>query len=47
MKIAMVFDGLQIGGIERGGTDYANILCALGHEVTIVNHTQVLKRFFF
>lgn len=37
MKIAIVFDGLQVGGIERVGADYANMLCNLGHEVTIVN----------
>ena len=37
MKIAMVFDGLQIGGIERVGADYAKLLRQLGHEVTILN----------
>lgn len=37
MKIAMVFDGLQVGGIERVGADYAKILCELGHDVTIIN----------
>lgn len=37
MKIAMVFDGLQIGGIERVGADYAKILKKLGHDVTVVN----------
>jgi len=37
MKIAMVFDGLQIGGIERGGADYAKILTSAGHDVTIIN----------
>ena len=37
MKIAMVFDGLQIGGIERVGADYSKLLCQLGHEVTIIN----------
>lgn len=37
MKIAMVFDGLQIGGIERVGADYAKMLCQMGHDVTIVN----------
>lgn len=37
MKIAMVFDGLQIGGIERVGADYAHILTKLGHTVTIFN----------
>lgn len=37
MKIAMVFDGLQVGGIERVGADYAKIMEQLGHEITIVN----------
>lgn len=37
MKIAMVFDGLQIGGIERVGADYARILTSAGHDVTIIN----------
>ncbi len=37
MKIAMVFDGLQIGGVERVGADYAKIFLKLGHEVTIIN----------
>lgn len=37
MKIAMVFDGLQIGGIERVGADYARILTFAGHDVTIIN----------
>lgn len=37
MKIAMVFDGLQIGGVERVGADYAKILIELGHDVTIFN----------
>lgn len=33
----MVFDGLQIGGIERVGADYANIFRQLGYDVTVVN----------
>lgn len=33
----MVFDGLQIGGIERVGADYARILTSAGHDVTIIN----------
>ena len=37
MKIAMIFDGLQIGGIERVGADYAKLFRQLGHEVTIIN----------
>lgn len=37
MRIAMVFDGLQIGGIERVGADYAKILADAGYDVTIIN----------
>lgn len=37
MKIAMVFDGLQIGGIERVGSDYVKLLLEMGHQVTVVN----------
>lgn len=37
MKIAMVFDGLGTGGIERVGMDYVKLLQKLGHEVTIYN----------
>lgn len=49
MKIAMVFDGLQIGGIERVGADYARILSELGHDITVVNlmpnRTEMEKEF--
>lgn len=37
MKIAMVFDGLGVGGIERVGIDYAKLLVNAGHEVDVVN----------
>lgn len=37
MKIAMVFDGLQYGGIERVGIDYARLLVSMGHSVTVYN----------
>ena len=37
MNIALVFDGLNIGGIERVGADYAKLLRQLGHDVTIIN----------
>ena len=37
MNIAMVFDGLQIGGIERVGADYAHMLRMLGHNVAVFN----------
>lgn len=37
MKIAVVFDGLGYGGIERVGIDYIKILQRLGHEVDVYN----------
>ncbi|MGN0496592.1 MAG: glycosyltransferase [Lachnospiraceae bacterium] len=37
MKIAMVFDGLGMGGIERVGIDYVKLLLRMGHEVDIYN----------
>ena len=37
MRVVMVFDGLQIGGIERVGADYAKLFRQLGHDVTVVN----------
>lgn len=37
MKIAMIFDGLPVGGIEKVGSDYANLLTRHGYEVKIVN----------
>lgn len=37
MRIAMIFDGLQVGGIERVGVDYAKLLVQMGHDVTIIN----------
>ena len=37
MKIAMVFDGLGFGGIERVGIDYIRLLAEAGHEVTVYN----------
>lgn len=37
MEIALVFDGLQMGGIERVGSDYARLLKELGHSVTVIN----------
>lgn len=36
-SIALVFDGLQIGGIERVGADYAKLMIDLGYEVSIIN----------
>lgn len=37
MQIALVFDGLQIGGIERVGCDYVRLFQELGHHVTVIN----------
>lgn len=39
MKIALVFESLGIGGIERTGVDYAHIFQELGHEVELYNLT--------
>lgn len=43
MRIALIFDGLQIGGIERVGADYAKLIQELGHNVYIVNLNPSLK----
>ena len=49
MKIAIVFDGLGVGGTERVGSDYAKLLHQLGHEITVINLrpnlTDMLKEF--
>ena len=37
MKIAMAFDGLGVGGIERVGIDYMKLLSEDGHDVTVYN----------
>lgn len=37
MKIAMVFDGLGFGGIERVGLHYVRLLRQKGHEIDIYN----------
>lgn len=37
MKIALVFDDLTVGGVERVGVNYAKLLVSLGHDVTVVN----------
>ena len=37
MRIAMVFDGLGYGGIERVGIDYCKLMINLGHEVDVYN----------
>lgn len=37
MKIALVFDGLGFGGIERVGIDYIKLFTELGYEVDVYN----------
>lgn len=37
MKVALVLDGLQVGGIERVCLDYCKLFLDLGYEVTIFN----------
>lgn len=37
MNITFVFDGLQIGGVEKVGVEYANLFAEHGHKVTLVN----------
>lgn len=37
MRIAMVFDGLGMGGIERVGIQYVALLIQAGHEVDVYN----------
>lgn len=39
MKIAVVIDNLSYGGAQSVCVDYVNILCRLGHEVTVYNLT--------
>lgn len=36
-EITIVFDGLQVGGVERVGIDYIKIFKKLGYKVTVVN----------
>ena len=43
MNLVIVFDGLQVGGIERVGVDYINLLVKRGHNVSIINVTPSLK----
>lgn len=37
VKIAVVFDGLGVGGIERVGIDYIKLLSGSGHEIVVYN----------
>ena len=36
-KVALVFDGLGFGGIERVGVDYAKLFHNIGYDVSIYN----------
>lgn len=37
MKLAVVFDGLRIGGIEKVGSDYCKIFEEMGYDVDVYN----------
>lgn len=37
MRIAMIFDGLGLGGIERVGVDYIKLLSNRGHKIDVYN----------
>lgn len=37
MRIAFIFDGLDIGGIERVGIQYVRLLKEMGHEIDVYN----------
>ncbi len=37
MNIVFVFDGLQVGGIERVGVDYIKLLTERGHNISVIN----------
>lgn len=37
MKIALIFDGIGFGGIERVGVDYIRMLVHSGHQITVYN----------
>ena len=43
MKIALVFDGLSVGGIERVGLSYTSIFLKKGHSVDIYNLNPALS----
>ncbi len=45
MDIAMIFDGLQVGGIEKVGASYCRLLVEMGHRVTVVNLRPDLTEF--
>ena len=46
MNIVFVFDGLQVGGIERVGIDYVELLSGRGHKVSVVNIMPTLNSLY-
>lgn len=46
MNIVFVFDGLQVGGIERVGVDYINLLHERGHKISVVNVSPQLTALY-
>jgi len=46
MNIVFVFDGLQVGGIERVGIDYINLLHQIGHKISVVNTSPNLNALY-
>ena len=46
MKLVFVFDGLQVGGIERVGIDYIKLLIERGHHVSVVNVNPSLNTLY-
>ena len=46
MNIVFVFDGLQVGGIERVGVDYINLLSAREYKISVVNLTPSLNELY-
>ena len=47
MNIVFVFDGLQVGGIERVGIDYIHLLTDRGHKVSVVNVTPNMHAWYY
>ena len=47
MNLVFVFDGLQVGGIERVGVDYISLLIQKGYNVSVVNLVPSLNELYF
>ena len=47
MNLVFVFDGLQVGGIERVGVDYISLLIQKGYNVSVVNLVPSLNDLYF